>query len=155
MTIQDLGSIGELLAAIATIVTLVYLARQLRANTAAVRADARRANRAGSNATNLLIAGDPAVAAMFNDGLRDMDALPPEQRTQFGFLMAELIGSAQLTHAEFEAGIIDEGPLESVFPAYLNFLRTRGGRQWWSTYRDTFPPTFQAYLDAQLERQQD
>ena len=33
MTIQDLGSIGELVAAIATIATLVYLAIQIRQNT--------------------------------------------------------------------------------------------------------------------------
>jgi len=38
MTISDIGSIGELLAAIATIITLIYLALQLRSNTKVVRA---------------------------------------------------------------------------------------------------------------------
>ena len=33
MNIQDLGSIGELIAAAAIIATLIYLARQVRANT--------------------------------------------------------------------------------------------------------------------------
>lgn len=33
MTIQDLGSIGELIAAIATVATLAYLAVQIRQNT--------------------------------------------------------------------------------------------------------------------------
>ena len=37
MTIQDLGSIGELIAAIATVATLVYLAVQLKQNTRALR----------------------------------------------------------------------------------------------------------------------
>ena len=32
MTIQDLGSIGELIAAVATLATLVYLAVQIRQN---------------------------------------------------------------------------------------------------------------------------
>ena len=35
MTLQDLGSIGELVGALATIATLVYLAIQIRANTRA------------------------------------------------------------------------------------------------------------------------
>ena len=35
VTIQDLGSIGEFVAAIATVATLVYLAIQIRSNTAA------------------------------------------------------------------------------------------------------------------------
>jgi hypothetical protein len=37
MSIQDLGSLGELIAAIATVGTLIYLALQIRQNTAVVR----------------------------------------------------------------------------------------------------------------------
>ena len=33
MTIQDMGSIGELIAAFATLITLAYLALQLKQNT--------------------------------------------------------------------------------------------------------------------------
>ena len=38
MPIQELGSIGELIAAVATIFTLVYLAFQINQNTRAVKA---------------------------------------------------------------------------------------------------------------------
>ena len=38
MTIQELGSLGEFIAAIATLATLVYLAVQIRQNTKSVRA---------------------------------------------------------------------------------------------------------------------
>ena len=44
MTIQDLGNIGELVAAVATFAALLYLALQLRENTQAVRGEARRAS---------------------------------------------------------------------------------------------------------------
>ncbi len=37
MTLQDLGNIGEFVAAIATLITLIYLAAQIRQNTRAVR----------------------------------------------------------------------------------------------------------------------
>jgi len=37
MSIQDLGSIGELIAAIATLGTLVYLAIQIKSNTTAIK----------------------------------------------------------------------------------------------------------------------
>jgi hypothetical protein len=40
MTIQDLGSLGELIAAIATVATLIYLATQLRQNSNQLRGDA-------------------------------------------------------------------------------------------------------------------
>ena len=41
MNIQDWGSIGEMLAAVATIATLVYLARQVNANTTAAQTASR------------------------------------------------------------------------------------------------------------------
>ena len=37
MSIQDWGSIGELLAALATLATLIYLAAQVRQNTRALK----------------------------------------------------------------------------------------------------------------------
>jgi hypothetical protein len=37
MTLQDIGSIGELVAAIATVITLVYLAVQIRQGTQVAR----------------------------------------------------------------------------------------------------------------------
>ena len=40
MTIQDLGSLGELIAAIATVATLIYLATQLRQNSNQLKGDA-------------------------------------------------------------------------------------------------------------------
>ena len=40
MTIEQLGSIGELVAALATVVTLAYLALQIRGSTVATKAEA-------------------------------------------------------------------------------------------------------------------
>ena len=40
MTIQDLGSIGEVVGAIATVATLIYLAIQIRSHTYAVQSAA-------------------------------------------------------------------------------------------------------------------
>jgi len=150
VTIQDLGSIGELLAAVATIATLIYLARQLRANTAAVQGDARRAHRGASSATNLLIASDTELSALFNAGLRDFSALSPEHHTQFTFLMTELIGSWQAAYEEFESEIVDEKPLQRHSAAHVPFLRMPGGRKWWDTYGSRYPSTFRDYVDSQI-----
>lgn len=151
MTIQDLGSIGELIAAIATIATLVYLARQLRANTSAVRAESRRAHRASSSACNLLIASDPAIAALFRAGLKDFHQLSPDQQTQFAFLLGEQILVWNQNYEEFESGLLDRTHLDVTGNAYLPFLLTPGGRVWWATYCETYSPGFRAYLDARIE----
>lgn len=40
MTVEQLGNIGEFVAAIATVITIIYLAFQLRQNTRALKATA-------------------------------------------------------------------------------------------------------------------
>jgi hypothetical protein len=154
MTLQDMGSIGELLAAVATIATLVYLARQLRANTAAVQGESRRAHRAASSAANLTIASDANVAALFNTGLADFDAMDATQHTQFSFLMAELFGSWEAAHQEFETGIVDKFQVDSMVRSHLPFLRTPGGGKWWDTYRNSYPQSFRKYVDVQIQTSQ-
>ena len=151
MTIQDLGSVGELLAAIATIATLIYLARQLRANTAAVRGDSRRAHRSAASAMNRLIASDENVAALFNAGLSDFNGLEPAQRTQFTFFMAELIGIWEQAHQEFEAGVMDEFHVEALGRSYGVFLNTPGGREWWGSVRNMYPPAFRDFVDSRTD----
>jgi hypothetical protein len=152
VTIQDLGNIGELIAAVATIATLLYLARQLRANTAAVQGDARRANRAASTSVNIAIASDPEVAALLNAGLRDFAALSPEQHTQSTFLMAEIFRVWGAAHEEFESGLVGKEFLEGISDAHRTFLKAPGGREWWSRYRSSIPPSFRDFVDSEIER---
>ena len=65
LSIQDLGSIGELIAAIATIATLFYLAQQLRMNTRIVRATASANTQDSLAVINELVASDPKLAKLF------------------------------------------------------------------------------------------
>ena len=73
MTIEDLGSIGELVAAIATIATLFYLAVQIRQNTRTVEAAAFQSGVDGINHLNNLLAHDESMARVLrlgNEGLK-------------------------------------------------------------------------------------
>ena len=91
MTIQDLGSIGELVAAIATIATLVYLAIQIRANTTALRLESRGRLHAGGMTHASVIGGSPQAADVFTRGLGDYHGLAPAEATQFQFLFSMLV----------------------------------------------------------------
>ena len=63
MTIQDIGSIGELIAAIATVGTLIYLAVQIRQNTKSIRASTHHRSTASDTALNIAFAGAEAAVA--------------------------------------------------------------------------------------------
>ena len=62
MNIEQLGSIGEFVAAIATVATLIYLAFQLRQNTRALKATAFQSvvSEMGKNVEPLMNNGEMA-----------------------------------------------------------------------------------------------
>jgi hypothetical protein len=82
VTIQDLGSIGELLAAVATIATLAYLARQIRGSNLVAQSEADRASSLATNTFGLAIAQDPDLADLFVRGLSDYSSLETVEKTR-------------------------------------------------------------------------
>ena len=72
MTIQDLGSLGELIAAVATVLTLGYLAVQLRQNTKALRSQTFQQSSMDMSLTANAISCDNELASIIiksNEGL--------------------------------------------------------------------------------------
>jgi hypothetical protein len=62
MSIQELGSLGELIAAIATVFTLVYLAVQINQNTGAVKASVLEVTGSRSMELAKFVANDPELS---------------------------------------------------------------------------------------------
>ena len=152
MTIQELGSIGELIAAIATVATLAYLAAQIRGARQVMRAESRRAGNREN--TLLAIASDKGLADVFNRGLTDLSCLDAAEHTQFTMLLASLIGTLETTFDEHRLGLDAEDRLTEI-QGRLSFLRTPGGRAWWQRNRDVFPREFGAWLTQYVEEGQD
>ena len=87
MGIQDLGSIGELVAAFATIATLIYLAAQIRQNTTTVAASTYESVFTGYNDLNAVILSDPELARILETGLDDPQSLQEDEQFRFLLLM--------------------------------------------------------------------
>ena len=64
MSIQELGSLGEFIAAIATIATLAYLAVQVRQNTRALRSSTFEDVSGGMNQISTAIATHPELSSL-------------------------------------------------------------------------------------------
>lgn len=86
MSIQDLGAIGELLAAIATLATLIYLALQIRQNSRNLQESTSASMNQGWASINTRLSSDPQFASIFIRGranLNDLDAVETEQFRAF------------------------------------------------------------------------
>jgi len=148
MSIQDLGSIGELIAAIATVATLLYLATQIRQNTKSVQSsnfstwiDAVQ----GINHIHL------EIADFLEDALNATRELTSEEKWRFHIHQAQLgysFESAFLFHLN---GTVDDEYFKSRMRSAKKSISYPGCRAWWDEWaRHLYDRRFIDYIEAEL-----
>ncbi len=150
MTVQDLGSIGEFVAAIATVATLIYLALQIRANTIAIKAEGRRATNASGTPIRVALAQDRDLARLLNAGLSDFEQLDAEDKTRFAFLLGDFLANSAAAYEEVELGIATEAEFSANRDQVLPFLATPGGRAFWERFGPRYSDTFRKYVAREI-----
>jgi len=149
VTIQDLGSINELVAAIATIITLAYLARQIRASARATALESIRVEAASGEAALLAVAENGELADIFERGLADQGSLDPPETTRFTMIISVIVSSSEVAFMQQRVGI-GTGYVDEVGANGVSFLRAPGGRQWWRKNRHQFRSDYADWLEQQL-----
>ena len=147
MSLQDLGSIGEFVAAIATIVTLVYLALQIRQNSESVRMQAeigvseQIANWAGA------VARDPRLSRIWDKAAATPDELDDEERSAFVWLVAELFFLYEGQWNLYRKGHISGTAWGAKVGALIGLISNPIIEKWWDNRTASFSPEVVAYLD--------
>lgn len=150
MTIQDLGSLGELVGAVATVATLVYLALQIRANTIASRSGAAQAvHESFSNWYNLL-ASDESLSAVVARGLRDYESLTEAERARFVSVAMSILLNTQDAFIKWREGsLIDELWISWEF-VIMNLVKTPGGGVVWRDRKYLFGAHFRDHVENEI-----
>ena len=148
MTIEELGSVGELMAAIATLVTLFYLAAQIRHNTQAVKASSHHAVTDSFNHLNAIIATDPSAARIFRIGLSDLRSLDEDSQFSFGYLMLAYMRIFETLYYQRDMGTIEEQLFEAEQSSLRWAFSHPGACEWWQSNVISFSPEFRAHVDA-------
>ncbi len=150
MTLQDLGNIGEFVGAIGVIASLVYLAAQIRQNTRSVRVSMfREAVRDFALASDVL-AGDAELARIWRTGIRDFDALEPDERLRFAAYALGLFRRTENVFFQTQHGALDPAFGESVISSVRLMGSWPGVVAWWARARVLFSPSFREYVDREL-----
>ena len=151
MTIQDLGSIGELIGAIAVVISLVYLALQVRQNTQSnmilasqnlVNQNSALIERVGSNAE---------LAALLQKGqTKGFDALTPEEELQFNCNMLAIYNQFELAFHQYRRGNL----LPEIWNKFAYeipiWISLPGGSSWYAKDKERYSPEFRKYIDDRL-----
>jgi hypothetical protein len=151
VTIEQFGSVGEVIGAIATVATLAYLAAQIRANTQMMRAQSRHASNLRISEVAMGLAHDQQLAGIFRRGLANSDSLNPDELIQFTFLISQFLSVVELVFADVEAGVSDPAELERAWGSIRQLVRSPGGRAFWKQQgRISYPPEFCSFVESEL-----
>lgn len=148
MNWEAFGAIGEILGAIAVVVTLFYLARQIRQNTLATRAETTKDLYLASVTSIMELAGNDELAKAWADIRRfpDVDASRRWALFQSFFRLYEL------QHNFHRQGLLDDDIADSYQRVIWMFGSSRHFPEYWKDARPTFNPEFAVYVDAQLRQ---
>ncbi len=155
MSIQDLGSLGELIAAIATVITLVYLAIQIRQNTTSSRTATYQNIVSTGLELGHTFARDESFADIFSRGAKSPENLTRAELVRLHSHITGVFRCYALVFHQFEHGAIDEDVWEGWRLNMERFLRLAAYREVWMRTRDEFPPAFRTVADKALEKSSD
>ena len=130
MNIQDLGSIGELVAAVATVATLVYLAIQIKHNSKASQGATEESVSTGFNDVNMLIAGNSELSRLFMDGIENPLSLTEDQQIQFSFLLRCYMNHYYRLFMLYKGGTLDKKRWLIYAQEVAMWTSTPGGEAW-------------------------
>lgn len=147
MALEELGNIGELIAALGVVVSLLFVGVQLRRSSQYAGFAQTEARAAATREWQLLLVRDDALASLWRRGCKDPGTLDTDERFKFGLLFNELFFGWERTWIQSRA-LGDAGSIETV-RILLGELATHqpGIVQWWARVRHRFDAGFRSFVE--------
>jgi hypothetical protein len=152
MTISELGSLGEIIGAIATVATLLYLALQIRANTHSAKYNAINdiINRVIKWQSR--IADTPDLMTSWTEGTKDYQSLCIEEQVRFTSIAVEMLAAIEATLETAKTDGIKPESVAAVRAMVHQLMRNKGVREYWMVSgRNLFAQDFVKEVDVILE----
>ena len=150
MTLNDISSIANLLAALGVLITLIYLARQVRQGNLLAKFQVRQHMAQQAQAELYQWGRDPSLRNSFVT----QDALSPSELEVMHYFLLAAMRQREWEWFQYRDGVIKKDVYEAyhgVIALHLGIGRTR---RWWRTVgRVGFNAKFVAVVDAFLATQ--
>jgi hypothetical protein len=148
LTISELGSLGEIIGAVATVTTLLYLSLQIRANTMATKRQSLDDTIERVVRWQARLVESPALASAWVDGTKCFRELSLDNQIRFTAQITEILAGIEATLEAAKFGNVKPETVDAVRAMIGNLLRNEGVREWWETNGSrTFAEDFVAEVD--------
>jgi hypothetical protein len=152
VSIQDVGSVGELIAAIATVATLAYLALQIRQSNRANQLIAIARLAEATEQWLGQIVQNEKLYEIYRVGILDSEALSREERGRFDLLVVQLLRSVESGWFQQKWGLVDSDYWDGFMRSVNVVVGSEGGRCAFARNRDVFAPKFAEAVDTAIAK---
>ena len=160
MTLQDFGSIGELVSAVAVVVSLVYLAFQIRQNTRQIEENTKAAQASAFDSSinhtfmaRQAIADNEDLARIYLEGSKDPSALSEEELVRYRLVIHNVLWSLWNMQSQARVGELSSETWSAQLATLERIVSTAGFRWFWTNFAQEFGASFQRIV-ADLEAKQ-
>jgi hypothetical protein len=146
MNWEAIGSVAELLGAMAVLFTFGYLAIQIKQNTKALDDNSTNETfRSFSGYRHLL--ADPEIADLYVRGLDSYTSLTESEKIQFQSLLEEYFFACGVMNTKVERGL---GGFRGKSYPFDKIFAKEGGRDWWCDSKEKFEAQFVAEVEQRF-----
>lgn len=150
VTLQDLGSLGEVIGAAATVATLVYLASQLRLNSESIRATAELEASRQLAQFVARVSGDSNMKRIY-DLVAHESELSPEDERDYSWLLAECFHMSEGVYIQYVKGHLSSEIWDEYELIMVGLLQSEIALRWWRGVAPPFAQTFRTHIEECLK----
>lgn len=147
-TLAELAELAEIIAAIAVVVSLVYVGRELKSNTAAVRAESLQSVADASGMLLSTVAADSVLSRIRQVGNRDISLLNEAEAYRYAVLLRQSLFTLQNVYFQNDLGVLDERVWEGYRRVVCEVWSNAGVRATWDLHRPTLDPGFASMVES-------
>ncbi len=139
MSLEYIANLAEVVGVILVIASLIYVAKQLRQNTNAIRAQSRQSVLTASQAELFMTIEQPSITVSIGNS----DSLSEEEQVSVASYLFAIFRAREFAWLQHNNGVIDDTQWSTEFAVLLFFIDSQRVRDWWanvgqSAYGDEF-----------------
>jgi hypothetical protein len=157
VTLEDLGNIGEFVAAIAVVVSLVYVAFEIRQsshqisqNTNSVLGSVELETTRLHSDWLLSVAKSPELGRIWRLGISEPTRLTEDEKVQFAMLIGSAFYGIEGPFRQYQRGLLSEDSWEPMEELVARYMRSPAVLEWWANRDVPFARSFSEYIDSKI-----
>lgn len=138
---------AQIVGSMAVVTSLAFVGLELRRNTRVTRAASHHAVTASLNELNMFWAGNAEVTRIWLAGLRDRNALPPDECWRFDSMLRSYLHVCETMFIQAALGAGDESIVTAEENGIIQIFTSQGARDWWKDNPYGYAKEFRVYID--------